>query len=212
MRACDPLARYVWMEMLGLMHEAEPYGHLISGNRAMALDVLSRVIGVSSGDVKRAVKQLEDHGVFSRTDQGVIYSRRMVRDKKRAEIARGNGELGGNPSLINQGVKPPPVNPPVKGRVKPQIPETSSKNIKYEKGEPRPPTHAQAREAFPPDGSIAFTTWADRCRKRGRNIDVDLLASAFRLFCRERNIALDGPWVERTFDTFVSKHKIEGAA
>jgi len=212
LRACDPLSRYVWMEMLGLMHEAEPYGHLISGNRAMALDVLSRVIGVDSGVVKRAVKQLEHHGVFSRTDQGVIFSRRMVRDKKRSEIAREHGGMGGNPSLINQGFSPPPVNPPDNKKEKPHIPETSSKNIKYENLEARPPVQAQAREAFPPDGSIAFTVWADRARKRGRNIDVDLLASAFRLFCRERNIALDGPWVERTFDTFVGKHKIAGAA
>jgi hypothetical protein len=86
------------------------------------------------------------------------------------------------------------------------------KNHDHENEIARPPVQAQAREAFPPDGSIAFTAWADRARKRGRNIDVDLLASAFRLFCRERNIALEGPWVERTFDTFVSKHKIAGAA
>ncbi|WP_146617700.1 hypothetical protein [Rhodoplanes serenus] len=90
------------MEMLGLMHEAEPYGHLVLGGRAMDYGTLSQLIAVEPGHVKRAVKELEAKGVFSRTDDGTIYSRRMVRDKNKEEMRRQNGAKGGNPNLINQ--------------------------------------------------------------------------------------------------------------
>lgn len=101
-RACSPIARYVWMEMLGLMHEADPYGHLIHVNRAMDLGTLSRLIGVDQVDVKRAVKELEANRVFSRTDEGVIFSRRMLRDKDKSETAKNRGSKGGNPALKKQ--------------------------------------------------------------------------------------------------------------
>lgn len=104
MRACDPISRYVWMEMIGLMHEAEPYGHLVLAGRAMDYKTLSRVIGVDAGEVKRAVKELEDRGVFTRTNDGVIFSRRMIRDEKRRETLQKNGSKGGNPNLRKQGV------------------------------------------------------------------------------------------------------------
>ena len=94
-RSCTPLARYVWLEMLGLMHEAEPYGHLVLGNRAMDYGTLSRVIAVDIGEVRRAVKELESRGVFSRTDDGVIFSRRMIRDDDKRKILAENGAKGG---------------------------------------------------------------------------------------------------------------------
>lgn len=211
-RACSPLARYVWLEMLGLMHEAEPYGHLVSGGRAMDYATLSRLIAVDVGTVKRAVKELEAHSVFSRTDSGVIFSRRMLRDKNRSEKAKEIGARGGNPILINQGDKPGGDNPPHNGRDKPHIPDTRSQNIEYEKGSTGPPAHVHAREAFPEDGSIAFGPWAVRARRAGRNIDVDVLAQSFRAFCRVKDIPLDSPWIGRTFDTFVAKHRIQGVA
>lgn len=102
LRACEPISRYVWMEMLGLMHEAEPYGHLILSGRAMDYRTLSRLIGVDLGEVKRAVKELEDRGVFSRTDGGVIFSRRMIRDEQKRKTRQENGSRGGSPILIEQ--------------------------------------------------------------------------------------------------------------
>ncbi len=105
LRSCEPISRYVWMEMIGLMHEAEPYGHLVLAGRAMDYKTLSRVIGVDEGDVKRAVKELESRGVFSRTASGIIFSRRMLRDENRRETLQRNGSKGGNPKLKNQELK-----------------------------------------------------------------------------------------------------------
>jgi hypothetical protein len=63
------------------------------------------------------VAELEEHGVFSRTSEGVIYSRRMVRDLAKRQADVENGRKGGNPRL-NRG-----VNPRHMPRLKAQIPE-----------------------------------------------------------------------------------------
>jgi hypothetical protein len=120
------MSRYVWLEMLGLMHEAEPYGHLVLGGRALDYRTLARVIAVDIGEVKRAAKELEDRGVFSRTTDGVIYSRRMIRDKNRAEISAKHGRSGGNPHLKYQALSYGWVNPPDKPPDKAQKPEARS--------------------------------------------------------------------------------------
>lgn len=101
-RSCSPVSRYVWMEMIGLMHEAEPYGHLILAGRAVDYSTLATLIGMDAGEVKRAVKELESRGVFSRTDGGVIFSRRMIRDENRRKTLAENGAKGGNPRLKKQ--------------------------------------------------------------------------------------------------------------
>ena len=137
LRACAPLSRYVWLEMLGLMHEAEPYGHLVLAGRAMDYQTLSRLVGVTAGEVKRAVKELEDRGVFSRNAAGVIYSRRMVRDENRREKAANDGRLGGNPILTKQQDSIQGVNHLVNGEDKAQKPE--ARNQKEEARERAPP-------------------------------------------------------------------------
>lgn len=94
LRSCAPLSRYVWLEMIGLMHEAEPYGHLIFGGRAMTPEQLGRMIAMDSHDVAIALAELESMGVFSLTSDGVIFSRRMVRDEKKHLRAANFGKKG----------------------------------------------------------------------------------------------------------------------
>jgi hypothetical protein len=135
LRACEPISRYVWMEMIGLMHEAEPYGHLVLAGRAMDYSTLSRVIGVDQGIVKGAVKELESLGVFDRTSGGVIVSRRMVRDEIRRKALRENGSKGGNPRLLNQEDSGSLDNQRSNQRDKPQKPEARG-SVSNDTGEP----------------------------------------------------------------------------
>jgi hypothetical protein len=97
-RACSPLSRYVWMEMIGLMFEAEPYGHLVLAGRPVDNSTLARLIGMELGDVRQAVRELEANRVFSRTDDGVIYSRRMLRGEKLSQKRAESGAKGGRKS------------------------------------------------------------------------------------------------------------------
>src|SRR5579884_1485638 len=102
LRMCGLAARGLWIEMLALMHEAEPYGHLTVHGRAPTDAQLAVLTGAPSDQISALLGELESAGVFSRTQKGVIYSRRMTRDAKRSQIARQNGKNGGNPSLSKQ--------------------------------------------------------------------------------------------------------------
>lgn len=117
LRVCSIAARGFWMECLCLMHEADPYGHLIIGKKPPSDAQLAALTGTDPDTVRTLLLELEEAGVFSRTRSGVIYSRRMIADEKKAVLARKNGKKGGNPTLCNQTENPPPDNPPDKGYV-----------------------------------------------------------------------------------------------
>lgn len=111
LRVCSLAARGLWMDMLCIMHEAEPRGYLKLNGFAVTPDQLAALVGASAKDILKCMVELERAGVFSR-DNGIIFSRRMVRDTKKAAEDKANGKGGGNP-----GLKPTPVrgvNPPVK--------------------------------------------------------------------------------------------------
>jgi hypothetical protein len=133
LRMCTIAARGLWMEMLCIMHEAEPRGSLlINGNRVMDRQLAS-LCGCSEREIKTLVAELEVAGVFSR-DNGVIYSRRMRGDTEQAAKDKANGKRGGNPG-IKRG-----VNPPDKGRDKAHIPEARDQSsvTKVTAGKPAP--------------------------------------------------------------------------
>ena len=65
--------------------------------------VLARMVGDAVEDVERLLAELEHAGVFSRTDDGIIFSRRMVLDEKIRETRAS----GGAASLKNPNVPRP---------------------------------------------------------------------------------------------------------
>lgn len=110
LRMCGLAARGLWADMLALMHEATPYGHLLVNAVAPSSKQLALLVGATERDCRGLVGELRDAGVFSETNEGVIYSRRMVRDEIKATQDRENGKGGGNPRLTerdNAGVNPP---------------------------------------------------------------------------------------------------------
>jgi hypothetical protein len=132
LRLCSRAARCLWVDMLCLMHEGEPYGHLTVNNRPLSAKQLAAVLGDAEKDVVGWLAELEENAVLSRTDARVIFSRRMVKDKAREDRNRANGQGGGNPKLKAQDNREDEksVNPPdkaeVKSEVKAQKPEARS--------------------------------------------------------------------------------------
>ncbi len=116
LRMCGIAARGLWIEMLALMHEAEPYGFLLVRDQQPTIAQLSVLVGAGAEDVAAMLSELETAGVFSRNRAGVIYSRRMVRDEKSAKTSRKNGKMGGNPSLGKQKGISDWDNPPLKAK------------------------------------------------------------------------------------------------
>src|SRR6185312_654916 len=110
LRMCSMAARGLWAYMLSIMHSAEPYGHLLVRGKILSAQNLAYQVGAAVGDVTKWLRELKDAEVFSITADGVPYSRRMVRDKAKADRDRENGKGGGNPQLRdedNEGVNPP---------------------------------------------------------------------------------------------------------
>jgi hypothetical protein len=110
LRACCLGARGLWADMLCYMHQGTPYGHLTlpavseDGSkdilRPILPPVLARMVGGTSEDVGLLVAELEHAGVFSRTAEGVIFSRRMVQDEKLRETrASGGANSLNNPNV-----------------------------------------------------------------------------------------------------------------
>lgn len=95
----------LWRRMINLMHVGEPYGFLTTPESGTPIGPaeLARLLGESPASIKRLLAQLEAHKVFSRTGEGVIYSRRMVRDER----TRNNRASGGHLSLRNPAVPRP---------------------------------------------------------------------------------------------------------
>lgn len=100
LQACTFEARALWREMLDLMHDGEPYGHLTAGGVPITDAQLARFVGMPVGKVRRWLAELEQHQVFSRTEAGVIFSRRMVKDEHLRTVRANAGKLGGNPALL----------------------------------------------------------------------------------------------------------------
>jgi len=115
LRLCSIGARGLWMELICLMHEADPYGHLLINRKPPSDTQMGALTGVDPSTVRTLLSELEEAGVFSRNRAGVIYSRRMVADEKKAAVARANGKAGGNPNLCKTKPNPPSDNPPDKG-------------------------------------------------------------------------------------------------
>lgn len=111
LRMCSLAARGLWIELIGYMHEGEPYGHLTINQAPPSIEDISALVGRPLSEVRKAMAELEAKQVYSTdAEQGVIYSRRMVRDKAKADKDRENGKGGGNPRLkgsVKVGVNPP---------------------------------------------------------------------------------------------------------
>jgi hypothetical protein len=125
---CSLAARGLWAEVLALMSEAKPIGHLLVSGRAPTDAQLAVLAGAPSDQVPELLGELDAAGVFSRTKEGVIYSRRMVRDEKKARNARQNGKNGGNPTLRNKRENSSSDKGEDKGRDNTQKPEARSQN------------------------------------------------------------------------------------
>lgn len=92
LRMCSIAARGLWVEMLCLMHEAEPYGHLLIKGLPVNAKQLASLSGAGLRETVNALAELESCGVFSKADDGTIFSRRMTRDQARAEKGRESAE------------------------------------------------------------------------------------------------------------------------
>jgi hypothetical protein len=99
LRSCTIAARGLWIEMLCIMHEAEPYGSLLVKGKRLDKKQLAQLCGIPERECVVLMLELEGFGVFERDLDGTIYSRRMRRDRAKAIEDANHGKGGGNPKL-----------------------------------------------------------------------------------------------------------------
>jgi len=135
LRSCGLAARGLWMELICIAHDAEPYGHVTLNGRPATTGQIARIVGITERDAAKLLKELEYAGVFSRKDDTTIYSRRMVRDSLARDQGMANGRMGGNPKL-KRGDNPPPQPPDAKTLM---TQEAEARDKKEKEGTPLPP-------------------------------------------------------------------------
>lgn len=220
LRLCSLAAQGLWMRMLCLAAGGEPFGYLVMNGKGLSETDIAKLAGASESEVSILMAELADKGVFSRDRHGRIYSRRMIRDAKNQAESKKNGKRGGNPTLCKTTTKSQGVNPPFKPRDNTQEPYANSQEpIHITSPSSNVVTLAKVMDArdfseevicFPLDGPIEYAKgpWAKIVRSKGKNMDPDTVAEAFRKFCRKESISLGKPNIVQVFDSFCEKHRM----
>ena len=188
LRSCSLASQGLWMRMLCFMHEGEPYGHLTMNGKPPTPARLAAMIGKPPKEVIACLAELNEAGVFSINDGGVMFSRRLVRDKTASDAGRAFGVTGGNPSLKagdNGNSNPPPND----GGLTPPL-NIQEEEEKKEKKEPPvcPPIAAAPAAPSPPHREHRGTrlpddwqpTERDRAYAIQHGLNPDAVAANFR--------------------------------
>ena len=177
---CSLAARGLWADLLAIMHGCKPYGHLaVNGRSPTAMQIASMVGMTTEDEITILLAELEANGVFSRSGDGLIYSRRQVRDHKTTERDKANGSLGGNPKLKNG----------LTGMVKPKKSNGVKGAVKAEKREERRESERKNH------GELPFAEWFETMfwklypRKVGRDAAVKAAVKALRTATQAEVIA-----------------------
>lgn len=103
LRNCSLAARGLWIEMIALMHTSERYGFLLINGKAPSDRQLQRQTGAESlEEIGKLIAELEQESVFSRDPEGVIFSRKMVRDAKLFAKASNFGKRGARAKALKE--------------------------------------------------------------------------------------------------------------
>jgi len=111
-------ARGLWIDMLCLMYESPTRGYLslLDGKPVTAVQ-LARMVGGTLKEIESLLSEMRGCGTFSVTDEGVMFSRRMVADEELRELkskagkasARARQRGNTSPTEVQQNVNTSPT-------------------------------------------------------------------------------------------------------
>lgn len=158
LRLCGAVARGVWIELMGIMHQSERYGYLIVNGRQPTNRELSVLTALPVNEIGEGLDELEANGVFSRDEERVIYSRAMVRDEAEHIDHVLNGERGWKAKQRKLNAKTGGLSPPSSGGSSggsstPHSLESEKREREREESPPlgSPPAAAAAKKIELPD-------------------------------------------------------------
>lgn len=109
--SCSLAAQGLWIKMLCRMSKSARIGYLTVGGKKPTNEQLSNMLGHSFAELEPLLTELQEAGVFSVSDDQIIFSRKMVRDHAKSIRCSDAGKKGGNPTLKGR----------LKGRLKPPL-------------------------------------------------------------------------------------------
>ena len=156
------------MDMICFMHEGKPYGHLKVGDKVILPSNLARMVGDNADVVADWLLELSQAGVYDTTEDGVIFSKRMVRDENLRQIRAAGGSKGGNPALMDKGK----VNLEDKQKSTPSSSSTSSSTNKEK---------TQRGSRLPVD-FVLPEDWIGFCQQYRKDLDPQEVFDGFKDF------------------------------
>jgi len=95
-RCISLAARGLWIDMLCLMYESPTRGYLslLDGKPVSAVQ-LARMVGGTLKEIESLLSEMRGCGTYSVTDDGVMFSRRMVADEELRELKSKAGKASG---------------------------------------------------------------------------------------------------------------------
>jgi hypothetical protein len=106
LRMCSVATRGVWIDLLCIMHKSKKYGYLVqkeSGKWSnMSPKTIQKLTGMTRKRIVNGLRELSKNDVIKYDDNGLMYSKRLVKDHRLRKIRMEVGKLGGNPNLVNQ--------------------------------------------------------------------------------------------------------------
>ncbi|CAI3960532.1 DUF1376 family (YdaU), partial [Commensalibacter communis] len=82
LQSCNLTAQGLWMHLLRVMFNNERQGYLQINNKAMSALQLSKLTGLDSRTIKKQLSILIENNVCSVDENGIVFSRRMVRESQ----------------------------------------------------------------------------------------------------------------------------------
>ena len=105
-------ARGLWIDMICLMYESPVRGFLsLASGKPVTAVLLARMVGGGQEQVERLLEEMNDCGVYSVDENGVVYSRRMVGDEKLREAKSKAGKKGMEKRYSNESLTDPVTDP-----------------------------------------------------------------------------------------------------
>lgn len=142
LRSCSIAARGLWIDIMCIAHDCEPYGFLMVNGRPMTAAKIAGQVGLTESQCRKLVDELIANGVARVNAEGVIYSKRMVDDEalrnRRAEGGKAGSEFGqlgadhgikGGRPKAPKGDKETPLETPLGGVEKPPPSSSSSSSL-----------------------------------------------------------------------------------
>ena len=94
LRASSLAAQGLWMRMLSIMAKSKKKGCLLDGDQPMANKTIGRLVGEVTKTISLLMDELENHGVFSRLEDGTIINRKMYKEHELSSVRSEAGKHG----------------------------------------------------------------------------------------------------------------------